>query len=76
MAEIMTDKGLSIAVLLNWLFTLLMALITPFLAVYGGYFIALGLFCALVSLADNLIERIFLFIHFERDKGFDRGRSC
>ena len=47
MAETMTDKGLSVGVLLNWLFTLLIALITPY-CVSGEYFIVLGALCALV----------------------------
>lgn len=31
MAEVMTDKGLTVAVLINWLATLAMALATPYL---------------------------------------------
>jgi len=46
MAETMTDKGLSVGVLVNWLFTLLVALITPY-CVSGEYFIVLGVLCAL-----------------------------
>ncbi len=45
MAEIMTDKGLSIAILLNWLFTLLMAIVTPFV-ISGELFIVFGALCA------------------------------
>lgn len=44
MAEIMTEKGLSIAVLLNWGVTLLMAIITQYI-IYGETFIIFGFIC-------------------------------
>ena len=47
MAEIMTDKGLSLAVLLNWLMTIVMAIATPFL-ISGSLFIVFGALCAVV----------------------------
>lgn len=47
MAEIMTDKGLSIAILINWILTLTMAIITPFL-IGPALFIAFGIFCVIV----------------------------
>lgn len=51
MAEIMTDKGLSIAVLLNWIFTLIIAIVTPF--VISGYlFIVFGVLCGVVSIIN------------------------
>lgn len=56
MAEIMTDKGLSIAVLLSWLFTLAMAIATPFL-LNGVFFIVLGVFCFICGLFCLLILR-------------------
>ena len=49
MAEIMTDRGLSIAVLLNWGVTLLMAIITQYI-ISGAAFIVFGCICAVVSL--------------------------
>jgi len=45
MAEIMTDKGLSLAVLLNWIMTIVMAIATPFL-ISGSLFIVFGALCA------------------------------
>ena len=48
MAEIMTDKGLSIAILLNWLFTLLIAIVTPFV-ISGELFIVFGAMCAVCA---------------------------
>jgi hypothetical protein len=61
MAEIMTDKGLTLAVVLNWIWTLTIAIITPFL-VSGPFFIVLGGLCAVVSQFYVLIiiEWIFL----------------
>ena len=44
MAEIMTDKGLSMAVVLNWITTLAIAIAVPFL-IGGPLFIAFGILC-------------------------------
>ena len=49
MSEIMTDKGLSIAVLINWLLTLLMAIVTPYV-IGGALFIVFGAFCVICAL--------------------------
>ena len=48
MAEIMTDKGLSIAILLNWIMTIVMAIATPYI-IGGPLFIVFGALCAVVS---------------------------
>jgi hypothetical protein len=48
MAEIMTDKGLSIAILLNWVMTIIMAIVTPYV-ISGELFIVFGGLCAVVS---------------------------
>jgi hypothetical protein len=48
MAEIMTDKGLSLAVLINWLMTIIMAIVTPFV-ISGELFIFFGVLCVIVS---------------------------
>jgi hypothetical protein len=48
MAEILNDKALSVAVLLNWLMTLLMAIVTPYV-ISGEFFLINGGFCAVVS---------------------------
>jgi MFS transporter, SP family, galactose:H+ symporter len=48
MAEIMTEKGLSLAVLLNWIFTIIMAIVTPYV-ISGTLFIVFGGLCAVVS---------------------------
>jgi hypothetical protein len=48
MAEIMTDKGMSVAVLINWVMTLVMAIITPYV-ISGELFIIFGVLCAVVS---------------------------
>lgn len=45
MAEIMTDKGLSIAILLNWIMTIVMAIATPYI-IGGPLFIVFGALCA------------------------------
>lgn len=50
MAEIMTEKGLSLAVLLNWIFTIIMAIATPFL-ISGTLFIVFGVLCAVVRIS-------------------------
>ena len=63
MSEIMTDKGLSVAVLINWLMTLMMALVTPY--VIGGYlFIVFGAFCCVVINVhhNNLYSALSLFL--------------
>ncbi|CDW77776.1 sugar transporter family protein [Stylonychia lemnae] len=48
MAEIMTEKGLSIAILLNWLMTILMAIVTPFV-ISGELFIVFGGLCGVTA---------------------------
>lgn len=48
MAEIMTEKGLSLAILLNWIMTIIMAIVTPFV-ISGALFIVFGGLCAVVS---------------------------
>lgn len=48
MAEIMTEKGLSLAVLLNWIMTIIMAVVTPFV-ISGPLFMVFGGLCAVVS---------------------------
>lgn len=48
MAEIMTEKGLSIAILLNWIMTIIMAIATPYL-ISGALFMVFGVLCAVVS---------------------------
>lgn len=58
MGEILTDKGISVAVFLNWLFTLIIGYITPILlspdVLGGGTFILFGVFncvaCAFIAL--------------------------
>src|ERR1035437_1453290 len=50
MSEIMTDKGLTIAVLINWLMTILMAVVTPFV-ISGTLFIVFGAFCGIVQVS-------------------------
>ena len=47
MSEIMTDKGLSIAVLINWLTTLMLSIVTPYL-ISGYMFIFFGIIAAIV----------------------------
>ena len=54
MSEIMTDKGLSIAVLLNWIFTLVMAIVTPYV-ISGALFIVFGAFCIVCALFSLFI---------------------
>jgi SP family xylose:H+ symportor-like MFS transporter len=50
MAEIMTDKGQSLGTVVNWILTIIMAIVTPMLlTAVGGYlFIAFGISCAIV----------------------------
>ena len=69
MAETMTDKGLSIAVLLNWLMTLIMAVATPFL-IDGWLFIGFGVLCGVVSCIYNskpILVFCILSLHHEGD---------
>ena len=49
MSEIMTDKGVGIAVLLNWFFTCVWAIATPFLfdGLNGYSFVLFGAFSAI-----------------------------
>lgn len=63
MAEIMTDKGLSVAVLLNWLMTLAMAIATPYI-ISGGLFIGLGGMCAIVIIILINIYSAVVFHYF------------
>jgi len=53
LAEIMTEKGLSIAILLNWIMTIIMAIVTPFV-ISGTLFIVFGILCAIVSLKPKI----------------------
>ena len=55
MAEIMTEKGLSIAILLNWLMTILMAVVTPFV-ISGELFIVFGGLCGVVRIVSISIS--------------------
>lgn len=48
MSEVMTDKGLSLAVLINWILTIIMGVVTPFV-ISGELFIIFGGFCVVVS---------------------------
>lgn len=51
MSEVMTDKGVSVGTVVNWLITILMALLTPILldAISGALFIIFGGFCAVCA---------------------------
>ena len=59
MAEIMTEKGLSIAILLNWLMTIVMGILTPFV-ISGALFMVFGVLCCIVSFLQSLIQ-FFLY---------------
>jgi len=65
MGEILNDKGISVAVFLNWLFTLVIGLITPFLlkpsVLGGGTFIMFGVF--------NILSCIFIALFMKETKG-------
>lgn len=61
MAEIMTDKGLSIAVLLNWLMTIVMAIVTPYV-ISGTLFIVFGVLCAVVSFSSLKVYYLVRFV--------------
>ena len=52
MSEVMTEKGVSVGTLFNWIFTLIMALITPTLisSIKGWLFIIFGIFCVLCAI--------------------------
>eukprot|EP00347_Sterkiella_histriomuscorum_P009190 403342179 len=54
MAEIMTPKGLSIAILINWIATLGIAIATPFL-ISGELFIVFGVFCVICGLFSLIL---------------------
>ena len=60
MAEIMTDKGMSLGVIVNWTFTIIMGLITPFL-LSGWLFLSFGIFC--------VIAGIFCIVFMKETKG-------
>lgn len=49
MSEVMTEKGVSIGTLFNWIFCLIMALITPTLidAITGWLFVIFGILCCI-----------------------------
>lgn len=57
MSETMTEKGVSLGTLANWIFTIIMALITPTLIeaiggylfiIFGGFCFACGVFCLFI----------------------------
>jgi hypothetical protein len=52
MSETMTDKGVSLGTLTNWIVTIIVALLTPTLiSAMGGYlFISFGVLCGLCGL--------------------------
>jgi MFS transporter, SP family, galactose:H+ symporter len=54
MAEIMTDKGLSLAVLLNWIMTIIMAIATPYI-IGGPLFIVFGALCVVCGFFSLLL---------------------
>ena len=60
MAEIMTDKGLSIAVLMNWLVTLMLAISTPYL-ISGYFFVFFGI--------EQLCTALFCIFVLKETKG-------
>lgn len=51
MSETMTDKGLSIGTLVNWVMTIIIAIITPILldAIGGWLFIIFGIICVVLG---------------------------
>lgn len=51
MAEVMTDKGVSIGTLINWILTIVMAIATPYLVsgIGGWLFVIFGILCGIVS---------------------------
>ena len=61
MSETMTDKGQSIGTLVNWILTIIMAIVTPMLltAINGWLFIAFGICCGIVSLIFYLLYLYF-----------------
>lgn len=67
MSEIMNDKGVSIGTLLNWTFTLIIGLVTPWLfdnltSDHGGWpFMIFGITCGLGT--------IFVFFFMKETKG-------
>jgi len=68
MSEIMNDKGVSIGTFLNWMFTLIIGLVTPlFFAAFsdtsvpGMPFIIFGIFCGLGT--------VFVFFFMKETKG-------
>lgn len=64
MSEVMNDKGVSIGVLLNWTFTLIIGLITPLLfntMTPGTPFIMFGVFCGLGT--------IFVYFFMKETRG-------
>lgn len=65
MGEILNDKGISVAVFLNWLFTLIIGLVTPTLlkpdVLGGGTFIMFGVF--------NCLSCVFIGLFMRETKG-------
>ncbi len=59
MSETMTEKGVSLGTLANWIFTIIMALVTPTLIdAIGGYlFIIFGCFCFACGLFSLFIVK-------------------
>jgi MFS family permease len=51
MSEIMTDKGQSLGTLVNWILTIIMAIITPMVlnAIHGWLFIIFGIACGITA---------------------------
>lgn len=75
MAEIMTDKGLSMAILLNWIMTIIMAIVTPYV-ISGELFIIFGALCGIVSVSyDNFSVRVLLLMLVEGNQGTHRSRG-
>lgn len=63
MSEVMTEKGVSVGTLVNWICTLFMALVTPTLigAIDGWLFIIFGIICGVCA--------IFVLIWVKETKG-------
>jgi MFS family permease len=59
MSEVMTEKGVTIGTLVNWIGTILMALFTPPLLMFAhGYmFIGFGVICAVCGLFSLLVVK-------------------
>ena len=79
MSETMTEKGVSLGTLANWIFTIIMALITPTLIeaiggylfiIFGGFCFVAGLFCLFIVKETKGLSNAEIAVLYVKEKTY------